>query len=422
MSTTITHIEKKNSITPKLRFKEFREKWEINKIGDISTVSAGGTPSTLKKEFWGGKIRWMNSGELNLKIVKEVENRITEEGLKNSSTKLIPIKCILIGLAGQGKTRGTAAINLVELCVNQSIAAIFPNQDKFIPEYLYQNIDFRYEELRNLSTGGGGRGGLNLQIIKSFEVPIPTLPEQQKIASFLSAIDEKIEQLTCKKELLEQYKKGVMQQLFSGKLRFKDDKGNAFPKWELKRLGEITIDVKRDLKDKSDFSDLEVLTISSEKGFISQKERFSQVIAGESLSKYTLLEKGGMSYNRGASKRFRYGCFFLLDNLERALVPNVYISFEFKTTCMPDFFSQLFSTGYANNQLKKFISSSVRLDGLLNINREDFFSILIKVPSLIEQKKISNYLSNIDTKIGSVTKQISQTQTFKKGLLQQIFV
>ena len=69
----------------------------------------------------------MNSGELNLKIVNDVEGRITSLGLKKSSTRLIPANCILIGLAGQGKTRGTVAINTVELCTNQSIAAIFPN-------------------------------------------------------------------------------------------------------------------------------------------------------------------------------------------------------------------------------------------------------------------------------------------------------
>src|SRR6188474_273968 len=89
---------------PRLRFKDFKEDWLIKEIGDLSTVTSGGTPSTNKKEFWGGDIRWMNSGELNLKIVREVENRITKAGLNNSSAKLIPIKSILIGLAGQGKT------------------------------------------------------------------------------------------------------------------------------------------------------------------------------------------------------------------------------------------------------------------------------------------------------------------------------
>jgi type I restriction enzyme S subunit len=95
--------------------------------------------------------------EVYFKFVSEVAGRITEDGLKNSSAKLIPKKCVLVGLAGQGKTRGTVAMNLVELCTNQSIDAIFPSA-ALVPEYLYYNLDMRYEELRELSTGEGGRG------------------------------------------------------------------------------------------------------------------------------------------------------------------------------------------------------------------------------------------------------------------------
>ena len=202
----------------KLRFKQPNgnpyTKWEDKKIGDFTKVIAGGTPSTLKSEYWGGDIRWMNSGELNFKIVWEVENRITKKGLDNSSTKLIPPKCVLIGLAGQGKTRGTVAINMIELCTNQSIAAIFPNERIFITEFLYHNLDMRYDELRRLSTGEGGRGGLNLQIIKALVVSLPCLQEQQKIASFLSAIDAKIEGVANQITKVQTFKKGLLQQMF----------------------------------------------------------------------------------------------------------------------------------------------------------------------------------------------------------------
>ncbi|MBT8589626.1 hypothetical protein G6692_03645 [Polynucleobacter paneuropaeus] len=194
--------------------REFPE-WELTTIGEISSkITAGGTPSTLKKEYWGGSIRWMNSGELNLKVVFEVENRITQAGLENSSTKLIPKNCVLIGLAGQGKTRGTVAMNLVELCTNQSIAAILPNPTIFNTRYLYQNLEARYDELRSLSAGDGGRGGLNLQIIKSMEISLPCLEEQAKIASFLTAIDDKITNVKTQLEATKQYKQGLLQQMF----------------------------------------------------------------------------------------------------------------------------------------------------------------------------------------------------------------
>lgn len=202
-----------------LRFKdedgrEFPE-WEEKKIGKISNIIiAGGTPSTLKIEYWKGNIRWMNSGELNLKKVYEVENRITELGLSKSSTKMIPPKCVLIGLAGQGKTRGTIAMNMIELCTNQSIASIFPNPKVFNEEFLYQNLDARYDEIRGLSTGDGGRGGLNLQIIKSITIPFPCIQEQAKIANFLTTIDDKITATKAQLAAVKQYKQGLLQQMF----------------------------------------------------------------------------------------------------------------------------------------------------------------------------------------------------------------
>lgn len=193
--------------------KEFEE-WKETTIGKITNVYAGATPSTLKNEYWGGDIRWMNSGELNLKKVHEVENRITEKGLRSSSTKILPKHSVLIGLAGQGKTRGTVAMNMVELCTNQSIAAILPKPETFNSEFLYHNLDMRYLELRSLSKGDGGRGGLNLQIIKAVNVLLPTIKEQTKIANFLSSIDEKIKQVEKQITETEQWKKGLLQKMF----------------------------------------------------------------------------------------------------------------------------------------------------------------------------------------------------------------
>lgn len=126
-------------LTGKKRLPGFVGQWQHLAIGEFTDCTAGGTPSTRRPDYWGGSIRWMNSGELNLKYVNEVEGRITEEGYRNSSTKLLPSGCVLIGLAGQGKTRGTVAINLVPLCTNQSIAAIFPN-DSFDAKYLYFRV------------------------------------------------------------------------------------------------------------------------------------------------------------------------------------------------------------------------------------------------------------------------------------------
>ena len=175
-----------------MRFPEFHNQWALKKIKDITQLSTGATPKTSKIEFWGGDIRWMSSGELNLKHIYEVEGRITRLGYDSASTKMLPKNCILIGLAGQGKTRGTCAINHIELCTNQSIGAIWPSKI-FNSLFLYYNIDSRYKELRELSSGDGGRGGLNLPLIGSLRVPFCSLKEQSKIASFLLLIEKRIE-------------------------------------------------------------------------------------------------------------------------------------------------------------------------------------------------------------------------------------
>nr|MBG3153193.1 restriction endonuclease subunit S [Proteus mirabilis] len=197
---------------------EIPEDWEVKKIVDITSCTAGGTPNTSISKYWGGTNPWMSSGELHLKNVFDVTERITDDGLANSSTKYVPINSVLIGLAGQGKTRGTVAITRISLCTNQSIASIFPSKNHS-SEYLYYNLDSRYEELRGLSTGDGGRGGLNLTIIRNLSLPLPCIEEQTAIATILSDMDEEIQALEQRLSKTRQIKQGMMQELLTGKTR-----------------------------------------------------------------------------------------------------------------------------------------------------------------------------------------------------------
>ena len=207
-------------LTGKRRLTGFFGEWVNTKIGSITEVYSGGTPNTSEPAFWGGKIPWMNSGELNLKIVRQVQGRITEVGMDSSSTHFIPAECVLIGLAGQGKTRGTAAFNTFPLCTNQSIAAIYPNPNKFDSKFLYYKMDTQYDQLRELSSGDGGRGGLNKKLILDYEVVIPqSIDEQAAIATILTEMDYEIENLEMKLTKYRQVKQGMMQQLLTGKIR-----------------------------------------------------------------------------------------------------------------------------------------------------------------------------------------------------------
>lgn len=212
------------------------EDWEVKRISDFTSIITGGTPSTQRPEYWGGSIMWMSSGELNKKFVFDVEGRITTEGLLNSSTHIIPPFCVLIGLAGQGKTRGTAAYNYISLCTNQSIAAILPN-DKYNSLYLYYVVDSKYEYLRLLSSGDGGRGGLNKNLLNSLEISFPkTIAEQQAIAEALGDIDGLIAALDKKIAKKRLIKQGAMQQLLTGKKRLPGFSGP----WMERKLGAIS--------------------------------------------------------------------------------------------------------------------------------------------------------------------------------------
>lgn len=210
-------------LTGKSRLPGFEGEWVEKKIMDFpAIVISGGTPSTFHSEYWNGSIPWMNSGELNNKRVYDVEGRITQLGLENSSTTIVAVNSVLIGLAGQGKTRGTVAINYIYLCTNQSIAAILPNPSVYCSEYLYQNLDSRYDELRELSTGDGGRGGLNLTILRNLVVPFPSLAEQTAIAEILSDMDAEIDALTAKLNKLRNIKQGMMSELLTGRIWLTD--------------------------------------------------------------------------------------------------------------------------------------------------------------------------------------------------------
>ncbi|HAP3770483.1 TPA: restriction endonuclease subunit S, partial [Enterococcus faecalis TDR19] len=162
--------------------------------------------------------------------------------------------------------------------------------------------------------------------------------------------------------------------------------------WELCKLKEITERVKGN----DGRMDLPTLTISASQGWLNQKDRFSGNIAGKEQKNYTLLLKNELSYNHGNSKLAKYGAVFSLKTYEEALVPRVYHSFKSTKNSDPDFLEYIFATKKPDKELGKLVSSGARMDGLLNINYDDFSNIKINIPHVHEQKKISNLLRKID--------------------------
>ena len=179
---------------------------EWKKIADVALkVTSGGTPKTDVNEYWeNGDIPWMSSGEVNFETIYKTENYITELGLKNSSAKIIPKNSLVIALAGQGKTRGKVARTRIELTTNQSLAAITVDENLVNPDYLFHFLKTQYQNLRQISSGSGTRGGLNLQMISNYNFPLPcpsqpkkSLEIQAEIVRILDAMTAHTAELTA---------------------------------------------------------------------------------------------------------------------------------------------------------------------------------------------------------------------------------
>ena len=215
------------------------EEWRIINIGSIADTSSGGTPSRDKPKYFDGNIPWVKTGELANKYIYATSENITEEAIKNSSAKLFPVGAVLIAM--YGATIGRSSILKIEASSNQACCAIFPN-DKHSSEYMYYSLAFNKNGL--ISRGvGGAQPNISQGIIKSFKIPIPPLPEQNKIADILSTVDEAIQNTKAQIEKTKELKRGLMQKLFSegiGHTEFKDSKLGRIPKeWEVVKYDKV---------------------------------------------------------------------------------------------------------------------------------------------------------------------------------------
>ena len=159
--------------------------------------------------------------------------------------------------------------------------------------------------------------------------------------------------------------------------------------------------------------------LSAGNGFIMQSEKYSRDNAGQSLKKYTLLKKGELAYNHGASKAKQFGCCYQLE-VDEALVPFVYHCFSVNKEYAP-YISTVLNISTTERQLKKLVSSSVRMDGLLNISYDDYMTVELALPSMDEQQKVSCFLSLLEEKIKKQQKLVEHLKKYKRGFLQASF-
>ena len=205
---------KNGSNVPEIRFKGFTEAWEQRKVSDVAEIVAGGTPNTSVSTYWEPKeVPWLSSGEVHKKYITFTDDKISKEGFKNSSAKMIKENSVLIALAGQGKTRGTVAVNRIPLCTNQSIAAMMFEED-IVSEFVFNNLENRYDEIRKLSSGDGSRGGLNKQIVGDIVIPYTDKKEQEQIGQYFQNFDNLITLHQRELEKLKNIKKSCLENMF----------------------------------------------------------------------------------------------------------------------------------------------------------------------------------------------------------------
>ena len=167
-------------------------------------------------------------------------------------------------------------------------------------------------------------------------------------------------------------------------------------------------------------SNAPIMMLSAGNGFIMQSEKYSRDNAGQSLKKYILLKQGELAYNHGASKAKQFGCCYELTEPE-ARIPYVYHCFKINDHEYTPFIAMALNNAKMDKQLKRLVSSSVRMDGLLNISFEDYMSVTLHLPSSTEQKHIADFLKKIDERIAAQEKLLASLKKYKRGVMRAIF-
>lgn len=413
--------DKKKLLVPKLRFRGFTEDWNSLRLGELGSFKNGLNKDS--SEFGHGS-PFVNLMDVFGKSILMESNF----GLVNATEKDLEIYNLAKGdvlfIRSSVKRSGVGETILVAKDLHNTVYSGFlirfrdrnKELDLNFKSYCFSNASFR-NELLSYATSSANTN-INQESLSQIKLPYPTLAEQQQIASFLSAVDEKIQQLTRKKVLLEQYKKGVMQQLFSGKLRFKDDNGKAFSEWEVDILDNLTERnicygvVQPGIEDENG-----VKFIRGGDIYQASISKNLRVISKEITDKYrrTYLNGGELIMSLVG---YPGETAIVPEELRGANLARQVALIDLKKTINTEYVHFYISSDLGKkNLMGKTIGSAQQV-----INIKTLKEIKIPVPCIEEQVKIATFISSIYKLNESLTKQINQTQTFKKGLLQQMFV
>jgi type I restriction enzyme, S subunit len=381
-------MEKQNKI-PILRFPQFKKEWEIQKVGNLTNRISNPVKVEHEELYQQIGIRSHGKGIFHKEL-------IDGKGLGDKRVFWVKENTFIVNIVfawEQAVAKTTS--KEVGMIASHRFPMYEPIENKSNLEYLlYFFLTKKGKALLELaSPGGAGRNKtLGQKEFENLKFLIPPSTEQEKIASFITSINQKIQALKDKKNLLTKYKKGVMQQLFSQALRFKNTEGGDFEDWEVKKLGEVlTIGSGRDYKHLK----IGNIPVFGTGGLMTTVD--SYLHDGETVC---IGRKGTID-----KPMYFKGKIWTVDTL--------------------------FYTHSFNNSVPKFIFYTFQrinwkehneASGVPSLSKSTIEKIDIPLPSLEEQTRIANYLSAIDAKIQGVSAQIEKMETWKKGLLQQMFV
>lgn len=390
---------------PNLRFPGFEGAWSVIRLGnETKKIGSGVTPRGGSKVYKDKGVLFIrsqnvNHDRLNLDDVTYIPEE-THEHMRGSE---VHPSDILLNITGASIGRSCVVPHDFKTGnVNQHVCIIRLINDQLPKFYQAFLSSSKGRKLVSQGQAGGGREGLNFQSIRSFKITIPSLPEQKKIASFLSVVDQKIQQLTRKKELLELYKKGVMQKIFppvggqAPEIRFRDENGNDYPDWEEKRLGGFAIKKSSNVAANTLEESNGDYPIYGASGYIKGVDFYNEE------NEYVAMVKDGAGVGRNFLCPKKSSVLGTMDIIMTK--PGHSIHFLYYILQQIRF-------------LKYIIGSTIP-----HIYFKDYSNDRIIVPCIDEQKRISIFLDLIQNNIESIQTQINQTQKFKTGLLQQMFV
>ena len=396
-------------LVPVLRFKDEQGSdypdWEGKLLGEISRFSKGkGISKTDVKE--NGTVKCIRYGELYTRYGETISNVISSTNVPVSELVLSHKNDVIIPASGETALdiASAACITVEGVALGGDINIIRCQQNGiFLAYYLIS----KKKDIARLAQGISIVHLYSAQLT-SLNLRIPSKQEQQKIANSLSSVDTKIEQLGKKKALLEQYKKGMMQKLFSQEIRFKDEQGNDYPDWEEMRFDEIA-NITMGTSPKSSAYNHSMNGLPLIQGNADVKNRksapriYTSEITKECLPNDTLLSVRAPVGE--VSRAIHHAC------IGRGIS-----AVRVKAISVQDY---IFHYLVWSEPKWKGLSQGSTFE---SVNTKSIESLKILVPSKLEQQKIADFLSAIDKKIDLVAEQLEQARTFKKGLLQQMFI